>query len=325
VFFVLQVTSVYLQNEVVFVKDEVDESQDTDDSGAFKIISEEFVATNEWQSIKPDQAIPKGLHVRINIQTGAREAKLLDQSENDKNKIPSPPIKISKQFESSILELNDQKREDLDKLAEETSQQQDVKARFRSYEELKEEMASAGMLIKTDNELMQELVSRYVKTTDQKIGILTDLEYYVHQYDNGILFCDMSGFELLLSELNETLDFGLKARISLVLGAALQGNPKVQVHALKFDTIQIMLNQLQSKYSTKGGNSKLQVEYYPKVMFVLSGLLRNFPFAQNLFVNKYGGVEVLENLLLTANSIKLKAKVFTLVNDLIQEKVYPFI
>jgi hypothetical protein len=29
--------------------------------------------------------------------------------------------------------------------------------------------------------------------------------------------------------------------------------------------------------------------------------------------------------LLTANSIKLKAKVFTLVNDLIQEKVYPFI
>jgi hypothetical protein len=49
-----------------------------------------FVATNEWQKIEPGQAIPKGLHVRINLQTGEREARLLQpdeqQSANEENK-----------------------------------------------------------------------------------------------------------------------------------------------------------------------------------------------------------------------------------------------
>nr|XP_036674518.1 nucleotide exchange factor Sil1-like isoform X2 [Drosophila suzukii] len=41
----------------------------------------EFVATKEWQVIAEGQAIPKGLHVRINMQNGLKEAKLLDESE----------------------------------------------------------------------------------------------------------------------------------------------------------------------------------------------------------------------------------------------------
>ena len=31
------------------------------------------------------QSIPKGLHVRLNLQTGEREAKLLDDADADKN------------------------------------------------------------------------------------------------------------------------------------------------------------------------------------------------------------------------------------------------
>ena len=31
------------------------------------------------------QSIPKGLHVRLNLQTGEREAKLLDGADVDKN------------------------------------------------------------------------------------------------------------------------------------------------------------------------------------------------------------------------------------------------
>ena len=36
-----------------------------------------FVATNEWQEIKPGQAIPQGLHVRMDMQTGKKEARLM--------------------------------------------------------------------------------------------------------------------------------------------------------------------------------------------------------------------------------------------------------
>lgn len=61
--------------------------------------NESFIATNEWNIIKSGkysiefnnyytklinytgQSIPQGLHVRINLQTGLKEAKLLDNSE----------------------------------------------------------------------------------------------------------------------------------------------------------------------------------------------------------------------------------------------------
>ncbi|KAG7390332.1 nucleotide exchange factor sil1 [Phytophthora pseudosyringae] len=41
----------------------------------------EFVATNEWQNLLPGQGVPRGLHVRLNLETGKREAKLVDPHE----------------------------------------------------------------------------------------------------------------------------------------------------------------------------------------------------------------------------------------------------
>ena len=102
------------------------------------------------------------------------------------------------------------------------------------------------MLIKTDNELMQDLVNRYVTsvTIEEKLAILADLEFYVHQYDNGIYFCDIKGFELLVTELNNTQELGLQLQIPLVLSAVFQSNPKVQIHALKFDFLHVLVNKL---------------------------------------------------------------------------------
>eukprot|EP00039_Didymoeca_costata_P024813 m.11567 g.11567 ORF g.11567 m.11567 type:complete len:193 (-) comp4477_c0_seq1:1502-2080(-) len=40
---------------------------------------EEFVATEEWQVVKPGQQIPPGLHVTIDMQTGEKKAKLLSE------------------------------------------------------------------------------------------------------------------------------------------------------------------------------------------------------------------------------------------------------
>ncbi|KAL7863401.1 hypothetical protein SRHO_G00123850 [Serrasalmus rhombeus] len=37
---------------------------------------EVFHPTNEWQTLKPGQTVPAGSHVRLNLQTGQREAKL---------------------------------------------------------------------------------------------------------------------------------------------------------------------------------------------------------------------------------------------------------
>ena len=43
-----------------------------------------FVPTREWQVVEEGQSIPPGLHVRMNLQTGLKEAKLLDDDDEDK-------------------------------------------------------------------------------------------------------------------------------------------------------------------------------------------------------------------------------------------------
>ncbi|CAH0477769.1 unnamed protein product [Peronospora belbahrii] len=50
---------------------------------ASEVTVPEFVATNNWQELLPGQGIPRGLHVRLNLETGKREAKLVDPNEQD--------------------------------------------------------------------------------------------------------------------------------------------------------------------------------------------------------------------------------------------------
>jgi hypothetical protein len=45
-----------------------------------------FVATNDWQDIKENQKVPSGLHYRMNLETGKKEAKILvEDTKNDEN------------------------------------------------------------------------------------------------------------------------------------------------------------------------------------------------------------------------------------------------
>ena len=46
-------------------------------------LAAEMVATSEWQRLGPDDTIPKGLHVRIDMETGEKWAKLVDDGEED--------------------------------------------------------------------------------------------------------------------------------------------------------------------------------------------------------------------------------------------------
>ena len=48
---------------------------------------EVFQPTSDWQTIRPGQGIPAGLDVRMNLQTGEKEAKLMDGDDGSKYKI----------------------------------------------------------------------------------------------------------------------------------------------------------------------------------------------------------------------------------------------
>lgn len=63
---------------------------------------EVFQPTSEWQAIRPNQGIPAGLHVRMNLQTGEKEAKLMDGDDGSNYKIDKDSkqkfINIDKNF-----------------------------------------------------------------------------------------------------------------------------------------------------------------------------------------------------------------------------------
>ncbi|CAH7102946.1 Sil1 [Phodopus roborovskii] len=101
------------------------------------------------------QAVPAGSHVRMNLQTGAREVKL----QEDK-------------FQTNLKGFKKGKR------------QATVKQLFRPIEELKKEFDELNVVLETDMQIMVRLINKFNSSSsslEEKVAALFDLEYYVHQ------------------------------------------------------------------------------------------------------------------------------------------------
>ena len=59
---------------------------------------------------------------------------------------------------------------------------QEPNENFRSYVELKDELAAGDLDVKSDLQIMRELMDRFgVVSDEKKVEILAELEYHVHQ------------------------------------------------------------------------------------------------------------------------------------------------
>jgi len=45
--------------------------------------AKEFVATDEWQVLPPEDSVPAGLHIRLDMETGQRWAKIAKADDGD--------------------------------------------------------------------------------------------------------------------------------------------------------------------------------------------------------------------------------------------------
>lgn len=280
---------------------------------------EVFYPTDEWQTVKEGQAIPAGLHVRMSMKTGEKEAKLMEGDSGmkywksgdkegmintDKKHFSRDELKRAlKDFKTTKLDDTDLKREE------------EIKAKFRKYEELKEDFEALNMGIKTDLEIVTELVEKFKdENTDvlQKLQVLAELEYYLHQIDNAVLFKDLGGLPWLLKAVNYTQDERVQKEAALVLGAATQSNPKVQVGAIDADALQILLRLLSSQ-------SHSSPDLRRKILYAISSLCRHFPYAQKKLLD-LGGLSVFRELFQEHGEEKIQVKVVTLLHDLIEER-----
>nr|CAG4638763.1 EOG090X0EEI [Cyclestheria hislopi] len=280
-----------------------------------------FVPTKEWKHVKPGQAIPRGLHVRINLETGEREAKLLDEEKTDTDDTLTsavlnlnPDIEETEQRDSSRRLDPEELKQSLKKIKQENIPEDGKQNTFRSYEELKKEMEKINLQIKSEYEIVKQLVQDYknLKEDAKKVAVLNDLEFYMHQFDNALDFVKMGGFKnIVLPALNASGD-GVRSAAAFLLGSASQSNPKVQIAALEMNALPHLIRLVSFDHDNDVRN---------KALYAISSIVRHFPLAQQALIN-HGGISTFAKIFATdsADLLKLQLKIVTLLSDLLMER-----
>ncbi|XP_069755275.1 nucleotide exchange factor SIL1 isoform X2 [Narcine bancroftii] len=278
---------------------------------------EVFYPTNEWQIVKPGQAIPAGLHVRLNLETGKNEAKISDD-EREKSGLKywkqgsrkGMVNTVSKSFTAEELKKALKLMKQEGKIKEE--HQEKVRKTFRPINELMKDFEAMNVMMETDMEIINKLVGKFNSssaTLEEKIGALYDLEYYVHQVDNAKHLVSIGGLQLMINALNATEPL-IQEHAAFVLGSTLSGNPKVQIEAMEAGTLHKLLVLLATDHP---------MAVKKKALFALASILRHFPFAQQQFL-KLGGLQVLQQVFQAKGTECLHVRVMTLLYDMVMEK-----
>lgn len=269
--------------------------------------------TEQWQTLKPGQAVPPGSHVRLNLQTGEREVRLGEEQLKYWTQEHREREEIQSSINPDELKRAMKKiKEDLKLASKDTDQKDSVVSQFRTVEELKKDMAQLDLLLETDVQIMRRLLDQFNSsnsTTEQRLSILMELEYLVHQVDNAQTLCSMGGLKFILEGLNSS-DFRLQEGSAFVLGSALASNPAVQVEAVENGALQTLLTTLATAQ---------QLRVKKKVLFAVASLLRHFPYAQHHFLT-HGGLQVLSELFRADDGGILRTRIVAMLYDIITEK-----
>lgn len=284
-----------------------------------------FQPTSDWQTIQPGQGIPPGLHVRMNLQTGKKEAKLMDGDDGSKyqsNKdtkqkfITIDKSIISKQhLKEALKDFRDKFHSDSPSggSSEGLESKLEASQQFRSIDEIRKELEEADLFVKKDIEIITHLVKMLNSSSSnlsEKEHALDELEYYVHQIDNARDLHSIGGLALVVKLINST-EPSLASRATYVLGSAAQSNPQVQQAALKQEALPLLLRLL-SKHEPMAVRKK--------AMYALSSLIRLFPVGQKEFL-KFNGLDIFKRLFEEPGNEPLLIKAITLMTDKLTEQI----
>ena len=86
------------------------------------------------------------------------------------------------------------------------------------------------MKLNKDIENIKTLMANYDNgTVDEKLVLLEDLDYYMHQIDNAQDFVSLNGVGKIILPALRSSEENLIAKGAILLGSASQANTKVQV------------------------------------------------------------------------------------------------
>mmetsp|Transcript_9083 Transcript_9083/g.8984 ORF Transcript_9083/g.8984 Transcript_9083/m.8984 type:complete len:434 (-) Transcript_9083:19-1320(-) len=181
-----------------------------------------FEPTTEWQIIREGQDIPAGLHVRLNMETSAREAKILDPSEETEG---SSELMVNAEHNNDNNDNNKNDDSGLKMSNEEQANeiQQKIKEFKQAQGKSKVSTTDLNDFQSSVNEVQQFRqggdTSRLSTALDTLIELSHDLEFGVK------LTHDSSVFRSLVHVSELVQDKELQEKIYRIMGSSLRNNP----------------------------------------------------------------------------------------------------
>lgn len=267
----------------------------------------------------------------MNLQTGYKEAKLLqeddhhtslvnvesDQNDDSESSTDVDLEEVKSRMEAALKNIPSDK---FDEMTEE--KWKEISGKYKTYDELKKDLKDLKLEIKSENEMMTELVERFQKIIDLKdakhdselLTILEDIKYLSHSIDNSLFFISIGGLEnVILPNLNHS-----NAQIIVMslktMGVILQNNDEAKTYAIEKTNIGNYLINFLSK--SINSHDKLSAS-----LFAMGSLLRNNrKMTSELFKKGLSIlIEIIANERSKDVSLPLKTKALTLVGDLLDE------
>lgn len=132
----------------------------------------------------------------------------------------------------------------------------------------------------------------------------------------------MGGIDLIKDALNRSHPT-LRAESAHVIGSAAQNNPAAQILLLEHGILQILTKAIATtaNFPTELFNADENGHLISRTLYAVSAVIRNFPLAQQRFI-KVDGMNGLKNIVSDGRMTrKIKGKIFSLVADLLVERV----
>ncbi|KTW26827.1 uncharacterized protein T551_03289 [Pneumocystis jirovecii RU7] len=207
---------------------------------------EVFEATDVFQVVHQDQILPPGLHIRINFNTGIKEAKIMDEGDENKNSV--------------ILVYQDghiQSTEPVDKEIPH-SHLDEIKPNLKIPQEDHDQFSMALSFLESD---------KYQESEEDLTNILLLLEELSHELEFGIRICKSRIIvEHLMHLLKSSKSIHVKKLAITVLGSSLQNNPQALLHISDLKLVKILLEKLDDE-----SDDSVMI----KILYTLSSIVRS--------------------------------------------------
>lgn len=182
-----------------------------------------FVPSDQWQVVREDQQIPPGLHVRLNLETGEKEAKL-----NEDTNEPHPELMVVEQPDELHAQI-DEANEHIDQQIQDTIKK--YKLDRKSFLRSKVSHAELNDFSSSVDELLAFRdggdIARLEKALNTLIDLSHDIEFGVRLTKDPTIFGTLQKVADLASDEQHVVE-----KCYRIMGSALRNNPEAVENVL---------------------------------------------------------------------------------------------